>query len=46
MKSIVRFLLECMLKARAIDGIYLRFVSNTQGGHEIMNLSTAQIIRR
>jgi hypothetical protein len=35
------------LKARAIDGIYLRlFVSNTQEGHEIMNLSTGQIIRR
>jgi hypothetical protein len=34
------------LKARAIDGIYLRFVSNTQGGHDIMNLSTGQIIRR
>jgi hypothetical protein len=33
------------LKARPIDGIYLRFL-NTQGGHEIMNLSTGQIIRR
>jgi hypothetical protein len=34
------------LKARAIDCIYLRFLSNTQGGHEKMNLSTVQIIRR
>jgi hypothetical protein len=34
------------LKARAIDGIHLKFVSNTQGGHELMNLSTGQIIKR
>jgi hypothetical protein len=34
------------LKARAIDCINLRLLSSTQGGHEIMNLSTVQIIRR
>jgi hypothetical protein len=34
------------LKARAIDSFYLRFATNTQIGHEIMNLSTGQIIRR
>jgi hypothetical protein len=34
------------LKSRDINGIYLIFLSNAQGGHEIMNLSTGQIIRR
>jgi hypothetical protein len=31
------------LKTRSIDGIYLRFLSS---GHEIMSLTTGQIIRR
>jgi hypothetical protein len=31
---------------RGIDGIYLRPVSNAQGGHEILNLSTNEVIQR
>jgi hypothetical protein len=34
------------LKFTEIDGIYLRYLSNAQGVHEIMILSTGQIIRR
>jgi hypothetical protein len=34
------------LKPRAIDGIYLRFLSNLQGGHNIMNLMTGQVIKQ
>ena len=32
------------LEARAIDGIYLRPMMNSQGGHEIMNLATGLVI--
>jgi hypothetical protein len=34
------------MKSRAIDGVYLSFLSNLQGGHEIMNLMTGQVIKR
>jgi hypothetical protein len=32
------------MKARALDGIYMRYMSNDQGGHEILNLATGEII--
>ena len=34
------------MKPRALDGIYLRYISNDHGGHEILNLATGEIIRR
>jgi hypothetical protein len=34
------------LKPREIDGIYLRFLSNLQGGHDTMNLMTGQEIKQ
>lgn len=34
------------MKPRALDGIYMRYMSNDQGGHEILNLATGEIIRR
>jgi hypothetical protein len=33
-------------QARAIDGIYMRVLSTAQGGHEIFNVSTGEIIQR
>jgi hypothetical protein len=32
--------------SRGIDAIYIRPISSTQGGHEIMNLATGKIITR
>ena len=31
---------------RTIDAIYLRLITNEQGGHELMNLATGNIIKR
>jgi hypothetical protein len=31
---------------RTIDAIYLRPMNNKQGGHEVMNLATGQVITR
>jgi hypothetical protein len=31
---------------RAIDGIYMRPLSNAQGGHEIFNVNTGEVIQR
>jgi hypothetical protein len=33
-------------KPRALDGIYMRPLSNAQGGHEVLHLETNEIIHR
>jgi hypothetical protein len=33
-------------QARAIDGIYMRTLSSAQGGHEVFNVSTGEVIQR
>jgi hypothetical protein len=33
-------------QARAIDGIYMRALTTAQGGHEVFNLSTGEVIPR
>jgi hypothetical protein len=33
-------------QARAIDGIYMRALTTAQGGHEIFNVNTGEVIQR
>jgi hypothetical protein len=33
-------------QARAIDGIYMRTLSSAQGGHEVFNVSTGEVIQQ